>query len=330
MNDRAVSLLTNYDIEVLRTWKGRGSILCETTQGIKILKEYHGNPSRLEVQNRILNQIKENGYFYVEDILKNKDGNFISKDGDQVSYILKSYFNGRECNVKEAEECRNAIGNLAKLHLAMEIPQLGEEKNISVFTIEQEYEKHNRELKKVKKFIRDKRKKTEFERFLQQKFDYFLEKALQVVEEMEKDDLVETESEIRRKGSFCHGDYQHHNLLWTKEGMNIINFEKYAMDNQVRDLYQFMRKLLEKANWDGDKGRDMLLEYIREKPLSEVDRIQLYYRFAYPEKFWKIVNFYYNTSKSFISSKSMEKLEKLLIQDEQKEIFLEQLKGELL
>ena len=40
MNDRSVSLLDNYDIEVLRTWKGRGAILCETSQGILIPVSY--------------------------------------------------------------------------------------------------------------------------------------------------------------------------------------------------------------------------------------------------------------------------------------------------
>ena len=42
MNDRAVSVLEQYDLEVERTWKGRGSIHFETKDGIYILKEYKG------------------------------------------------------------------------------------------------------------------------------------------------------------------------------------------------------------------------------------------------------------------------------------------------
>ena len=42
VNDRAVSLLEQYDLEVLRTRKGRGAILCETENGLYILKEYEG------------------------------------------------------------------------------------------------------------------------------------------------------------------------------------------------------------------------------------------------------------------------------------------------
>ena len=39
VNDRAVNLLENYDIEVLRTAKGRGAILCEAKQGYYIFKD---------------------------------------------------------------------------------------------------------------------------------------------------------------------------------------------------------------------------------------------------------------------------------------------------
>ena len=51
--------------------------------------------------------------------------------------------------------------------------------------------------------------------------------------------------------------------------------------------------------------------------------MQLYYRFAYPEKFWKIVNFYYNSGKAWIPGRNMEKLEKLFAQDKEKQDFLE-------
>ena len=38
MNDKAVALLEQYDIEVLRTRKGRGAFLCDTKQGVLVLR----------------------------------------------------------------------------------------------------------------------------------------------------------------------------------------------------------------------------------------------------------------------------------------------------
>ena len=53
------------------------------------------------------------------------------------------------------------------------------------------------------------------------------------------------------------------------------------------------------------------------------EKYQLYYRLSYPEKFWKIVNFYYNSPKVWIPGKNMEKLKKIWIQEEEKQTFLE-------
>ena len=54
MNDRALSLLEQYDIEVLRTRKGRGTFICETKQGSLTFQEYSGNPEKLKLQQMIL------------------------------------------------------------------------------------------------------------------------------------------------------------------------------------------------------------------------------------------------------------------------------------
>ena len=59
VNDRAVGVLENYEIEVLRTWKGRGAILCESDKGLLILKEYTGPKSKIIFQDALLKQIKE-------------------------------------------------------------------------------------------------------------------------------------------------------------------------------------------------------------------------------------------------------------------------------
>ena len=121
----------------------------------------------------------------------------------------------------------------------------------------------------------------------------------------------------------CHGDYQYHNILRTEMGNVLINFEKCVRDYPVRDLYLFLRKLLEKNNWSQALGNLLLESYNKERNLTDRDYRQLYYRLAYPEKFWKIVNFYYNTGKAWIPGRNMEKIEKLFAQEREKQLFLE-------
>ena len=321
MNDRAVSVLSEYDFEVIRTWKGRGSILFETPQGLRILKEYNGFTDKLTAQNALLAHIREEGGLMVEEILPNKEGMLWTKDQSQNTYIVKTYFSGRECSIRDGEECRQAARLLARLHKTMVLPEIAGQE-VPAVRMDKEYEKHNRELRKIRKFLRNKSQKTDFEIYLLQHYDDFMEKAFEVAEKWKTCQQPDEYAHIVSQGIFCHGDYQYHNLLLEGNDMIVINFEKFVCDSQVRDLYLFLRKLLEKSNWSAPVGAGLLEAYQKEKTLTEGELCQLYYRLAYPEKFWKIVNFYYNTGKSWIPGRNMEKFDKLLKEEQDKELFL--------
>lgn len=319
MNDRHVSLLENYELEVLRTWKGRGALLFETNIGTVILKEYIGYKEKSSFQETVLSLIKENGFSDVETIIRNKEGELLTTDADGISYILKTYREGRECNVRDENECILAMETLARLHKASvinrELPILGR-----TFTVGQEFEKHNKELRRVKKYLKEKGQKNDFEIYLMQCYDYFFDMAIQVAEKL---NTYEEAIKKNSSGLICHGDYQHHNLMMTQEGLFLINFEKCVQDSPARDIYLFMRKLLEKNDWNKETGFLLLSAYEKENELKPEDYAQLYYRMSYPEKFWKIVNFYYNSGKAWIPGKNLEKLIKINDQEIQKIEFLE-------
>ena len=69
-------------------------------------------------------------------------------------------------------------------------------------------------------------------------------------------------------------------------------------------------------------GMDMLKAYNNVRKLTRQEMNQLYIRLAYPEKFWKIANHYFNTSKAWVCGRNLEKLEKIIAQNEARENFL--------
>lgn len=327
MNDRAVELLEQYDIEIVRTRKGRGAIICDTADRCLILKEYKGNEKRLELQSKLLQRIADAGKVRAERILPTKEGALCAKGGDGTVCILKTWQDGRECSINDTAECVQAVKLLGRLHEAMELPA-EEAEGFAVFPREQEYERHNREIRKVKKYLKEKRQRHPFEVRLLGVCDYFLEQALEVTEQWQAyADVFRRRDEKDRQHqttAFCHGDYQYHNVLMGSGGWFVVNFEKCLPDHAVGDLYLILRKLLEKGNWAAEMGRELLRAYEMERSLSAEDRIDLYYRLAYPEKFWKIANFYYNSGKAWIPGKNQEKLEKLIAQETAKQRFLDE------
>lgn len=334
MNDRALSLLEQYDIEVLRTRKGRGTFVCETKNGNLCFQEYSGNPEKLKLQQKVLERIRNLGLVNGEELMTTKEGLLYVKDGDGICYILKTYFEGMECNIYDNKECVEAAQLLARLHHCLDCVWFKESEedgqNMEMVLLQrhlplQEYEKHNRELMRVRTYLKKKSQKQVFEAELLQVMDYFIDQARRVTENWKA--VVEESGPNREQVQgecICHGDYQYHNILKTAEGWRIVNFEKIQLDDPVRDLYLFMRKVMEKNNWSICQGQEILGAYTAIRSLDLYSGRDLYYRFAYPEKFWKIVNFYYNSPKSWIPEKNLKKLETVVEQEKMKEKFLKE------
>lgn len=269
MNDRAVALLEQYDVEILRTRKGRGVILCDTDKGLLVFKEYEGNESKLALIDRLLSRIKCQGGVSAETLVPTREGALCVRENDGTAYILKTCCEGRECNIYDRGECQEAVRTLAKLHQCMVLQPQEDFPALIQFSPLKEYEKHNRELVKVQRFLRRKSQKTEFEYSLLGCMDYFIGQAREVTEGWGayEESLAEAHP-VSDEYTYCHGDYQYHNILWGSQGMYIVNFEKCLRDRQIRDLYLLMRKLLEKTDWSAALGRELMAAYEKIKPIS--------------------------------------------------------------
>lgn len=102
-----------------------------------------------------------------------------------------------------------------------------------------EYERHTRELKKVRNYIRAKKKKNLFETKFMEHYSSYLTQAEEVEERLKEQAAHREESEWQQMYGLCHGDYNQHNILFRKEGIWIINLEQLHVDVQVSDLGAF-------------------------------------------------------------------------------------------
>lgn len=322
MNERGLRVLEQYDLKIAGTRRGRGSFICETDKGIKLITEFYGSVNRLRFQNLVLDRLREQGYELVDRTVENMEGELVTRDRDETVYIVKDWFEGRECDTKSEGDILAAVRNLAKLHRLMCLQPREGETFYQGESLKEEYAARNREIKKAWNFMRGRRRKNPFESCFLNNYSLFFEQAREAERALAASGYDRMYEEALRQGLVCHGDYNQHQVLNTKKGMATTNFTKCRVDVQAGDLYRFLRKILEKQDWDVRLGSRMVEEYHKILPLGKAEREYLRIRLAYPEKFWKLANHYYNHNKAWLPGKNIEKLETLICQQEKRDAFL--------
>lgn len=329
MNDRALKVLEQYELEVVSMRRGRGSYILETSQGLRIFSDYSGSENKALFQNCVMEKIREGGYANVDLILPNKEGALISRDWEENKYVVKEWYVGRECDTGSESEILAAVANLARLHQLMVLEEdNGFRENFTARSTAREVEAANGELRRIRRFVRRKNDKCEFERLFLSCFEQYYEQASEAQRQLGYNFRADLKG-WAGQGSFgsrvCHGDYNHHHVLICGYEMATTNFDNCRFDVQISDLYRFMRKILEKHDWNVRLGMKMLERYTQERPLDREERSILYVKMLYPEKFHKLANYYYGSNKAWVSNRFLEKLERLNAQEEKRKRFVRML-----
>lgn len=314
-------MIDNYDVNVNSTRRVRGAIFYDTDKGPMLLRELNVSEKRLPGLYELGLGLEKQGCERTERLIKTKEGNLFCEDEDGKKYILKKWFQGKECDPHKESEIMEGVRNLALLHRAME--DISCDKSYRKESLRKEYFRHNRELKKVRAFVRNKTMKGKFEISFLHNFDAMYEWALAAEKYLDASDYDALLEASIADGKLVHGDYNYHNILMTVAGVATTNFEHFHAGIPVTDLYYFLRKTMEKNAWDISLGHKMLDNYSRILPLTTAQMEYLAVCIAYPEKFWKVANSYYRSSKSWVSAKNLEKLETSILQAYQKQEFLE-------
>ena len=98
------NILEQYEIAVNSTRKTRGAILCDTDQGLLLLKEVRVSEKRIPALYELYEYLYSQGYGRIDRIILTREGECLSALEDGSRYMLKSWFKGRECDVKKPAE----------------------------------------------------------------------------------------------------------------------------------------------------------------------------------------------------------------------------------
>lgn len=366
--EKLEELFGYYDLPVKRVFRGKKMLMCETVD-----KELYGitatkaSTHRLEREYLVKDYLKKQGFIYIDQLCRNREGSFITEDKYHTAYLVKHFFVGKELSIDSLEEVEEGAYNLARLHqkavgmlswlkeeeqqikeqLRQRIEeeeesvarQLMEQKLSGIHYFETEdgikeregvnaYEwiklrflKKNRELKRIAEYMKKNGNKGSFGEQYNRYSGMFLKEGQKAFLELEER-MKEQQESHRLKYGFCHGNYQHHNVLRLENGWATIGMEQFHFAPQMLDLYDYLRKVLEKNHYAAAYAQAVISGYQRMICLTKTDCEVLYLLLQYPEKFWKISNHYYNSKKTWVPPKTVEKLSKVVEQNQEKSRFL--------
>lgn len=318
MNERDSVCLSQYSLKIIHIKKARGALICEDDFGNQyMLMECPYSQKRIKFEQEVLSQLQTQKEIIIDYYLPNKENEFITKESNGNCYLLKKWNLSKKCDVKNKEEVKKAMKALAILHRNMRTVVLDEAEFKHIDLLEQ-WEKHYNEMKRTKSFIRKKKKKkkSNLEMMILNTIDENLLEAKDTIEKLKNSKFKQINQYL------CHGDYNYHHVLFSEHGVMVTQFHRLNMGYQVCDIYHFIRKVLEKNNWDIELAKELITAYDSENELNCNEKDLLYLNFLFPYKYWKQVNHYMNSSKIWIPERYLIKLKEVCIQQQKRKEFL--------
>lgn len=317
MSEKMGEVYEAYDMEVQGVARGRGTIILRTDKGIRQVFPVTVSEERLRQEKEFKESLYEEGFRHIERLIENTEGELITYDRYGNPFVIKEYFDGRECNPTSLYDLASASENLAIFHVRGRTLYASEERTYA-YKEPGNFARKTKEIKKIRSFISKRPVKCDFEQMYMEAFDMFYEQAVKCQEMMAKC----SRTDLAGKIGYCHGSYNYHSVLFCDGYMATVNFDRFHVGYQLTDLYQYIRKVLEKNNYNFNIAVRLMEEYDRIIHLTNEDYRYIYILYSYPEKFWKISNRYMNSKKCWISPANLEKLKKVITDEQKKQEFL--------
>jgi len=328
MEDKISDLLAQYDLVVYRAGRVKGAWILETDRGLKSLGGCSYSEGKVAFEQKVKQFAAKHGFPALDLYVENKEQGFLVQGPYNEQFVMRDWFYGEECDANNREHVLLAVETLAMLHNSLKGLSLSAEEQ--TFCLQQrvpeQLERRNKELRRVRTYIRSKKQKTVFEQNFLSQFDVQAARAEEALALLDGEAYEHYYCNAVEEGSMLHGNFTHHSVILLPEGgMAVTGFDKAETGIRIQDFYQLFRKIMEKWDWDTSLGDSMLETYQKIRPIPDEEWQLLKVMLMYPEKFWKVANRYYNNRKSWIPEKNMQKLLQTMEQADKKEAGLKAL-----
>lgn len=322
MGDLDKEISKEYDLKVKNIIPLKDFFIIDSSDGKKILRKLNFSPERIRFIHGAKEHLYRNNFCNLDRFICTKDGlPYINYEG--ANYTVTDVFEGRECDLEQREDVIKASIALAKMHQASRgyVPPTGSLVKDELGNIPVHFQKRLEEIKRVKRIAQ--REKGSFDYLILQYVDYFYslgEDAVNLLRHSKYNQLVE---QTRNERLFCHHDYTHSNIIIGNSETAIVNFNLVSFELKVYDVANLLRRKMRKCFWDIKEAKVIIDSYTSVEPISEDEFFVMKIMLQFPQKFWRVVNKYYNSRRSWRDRTFEKKFQEVIEEIEYHKQFLD-------
>jgi len=302
--DMDVSKRYGFEIQGIIPYKD--AYILNTASGKKLFKKSALSRERILFVHGAKEHIFSNGFKNIDRYMLTVEGQPCF-EADNMSFTVSNMIEGVECNLNNRNDVINAAGALAQIHKASKgyTAPLGSYIKDELGNHPYNLCKRLNEIRKLKKIAS--KGKSAFDYMVYNHIDYFYDLGADALSQMSMDAYKNIVCESRKDGIICHHDYSHSNIICNSE-MWITGFEYCCFDLKVYDIANFLRRKMRKCSWNINEAKIIIEEYKKVEGINENELLIMKVMLQFPQKFWRIINRYYNSRHSWCGKLYTKKL----------------------
>lgn len=312
MQDIEKTIKENFEIDIKAISNYKDMYIITAQQGEKKLAKISQlRPDRISFIAEVKEHIIINGFTNIDRNMPTISGGYSANFGELCLYIT-DYIEGRECNLESSIETTACASMLASMHKASYGFKVND--NMSARSelgkLPSCLQKRLDEIKKLRKAAQKGRMK--FDHMICEGTDYFVKTGELALDLLADSEYIMLSDKAEQDGIISHHDFNHHNIYVNGETMHVVNFEYCCFDLKVYDLVNLLRRKMRKCNWEIKEAINIINEYSKIEPLSQEEIELMKIMLLFPQKFWRVINKYYNSRRSWSEKSFVNRLQEVI------------------
>lgn len=287
-----------YDIDINYVYPFRDGFNIESSSGKKVLRKLNLSSERINFIHEAKEYLYNNNLRNIDRFLCTKEGApFICIDG--FNYTVSNAIEGRESDFDKREDVIKAAKMLALMHASSRgfNPTKNSLPRDELGKLPFYFKKRLDEIKRIKKIAQREKRKIDY--IVLQYIDYFYDLGEDAVKKLHSSKYDEIVKKTRKERLFCHHDYTHSNIIINDGGTWLVNFNYCCFELKVYDIANLLRRKMRKCKWNVNEASLIVESYSSIEPLSEDEFFVMRIILQFPQKFWRVINKYYNSRRTW-------------------------------